>query len=147
MQLELRWWFQSVRPGGVSEEMERSQHREGRCAGAEGGVLVPGEAGEFGAGDELCGGAVLLHVGMREDIGVVKQRDALGDAGRRKHGAVAVKLDARQNRRLLPRARPRQLRHHLCRRNSLPQPFKPRLSDFAAGQSRMDPPLPPIILV
>jgi hypothetical protein len=91
--------------------------------GAEGGVLVPGEAGEFGAGDELRGGAVLLHVGMREDVGVVKQRDALGDAGRRKHGAVAVKLDARQNRRLLPRARPRQLRHHLCRRNSLPQPL------------------------
>ena len=76
-------------------------------------ALVPGEAGELGAGDEFGGGAVLLHVGVRQNVGVVEQRDALGHARRRKDGAVAVELDAGQDRRLLPSARPRQLRHHL----------------------------------
>ena len=80
---------------------------------AQGGARVPGQAGELGARNELAGGAVLLGSRVREHGRVLKQRDALGHAGRGKHGAVAVEIDAGQDGRRLARARARQLRDHL----------------------------------
>lgn len=51
----------------------------------------------------------MLHVALLHHIVKAVQGDALGDAGRRKHGAVAVELNAGQNGSGLPAARAWQL--------------------------------------
>ena len=48
-------------------------------------ALVPGEAGELGAGDHLGSGAVLLHVRVGQHVAVVVQRYALRHARSREH--------------------------------------------------------------
>ena len=81
--------------------------------------LIPGQAGELRARDELCGGAVLLHMGVLQHVLEVVERDVLGHARSRKHGAVAVKFDARQDRRGLAAACARQLCYDLNRQPAI----------------------------
>ncbi len=55
----------------------------------------------------------MLHMALLHHIVKAVKGDALGNAGRRKHGAVAVKLDAGQDGCGLAAARTRQLGNHL----------------------------------